>query len=500
MKSNILLKNIDYEFWFITGSQYLYGEDILDQIKNESEIIVDELNKSDIFFKIKFIDVVLTSESIKEKILQSNSDKKCLGLIFWMHTFSPSKMWINGLSEISKPFLHLHTQFNSEIPWAEIDMNFMNLHQSAHGDREFGHLCSKLNLKRKVITGHWKDTMVHHEIDTWMRACLGLHEMKTLKVARFGDNMRDVSSTEGDKVDFQKKFGVSVNSYGISELVNECNSINEYEIHSLVDIYLNEYTYKETFRDSKDKMISLFEAARIELGLKSFLKKNGFAAFTTTFEDLNGLDQLPGIAVQRLMKQGYGFGAEGDWKTAALVRACKIMAIGKEEGTSFMEDYTYHFNEETDYVLGAHMLEVCESIANKKPELKVEKLDIGGKNPPARLVFNAKPGKAVNASLVDLGNRFRLIVNSVVSKKIEKEIPKLPVARALWEPMKNLKTSATAWILAGGSHHTVFSLAIDKNVLLDFSLVSNIECIVVDDVNDITSFQQQLELNNLIYS
>lgn len=494
----IELKN--NEVWFVTGSQHLYGPETLNQVNQNSRKIVDELNKSKEFpFEIVFKNVVTTPESIYNVIQDANGNPNCTGLIFWMHTFSPAKMWINGLKILNKPFLHLHTQFNRDIPWESIDMDFMNLNQSAHGDREFGFICSKLNLNRKVVTGHWTDKNVRKKIEVWMRAAAGLADMKKLKVARFGDNMRDVAVTEGNKVNAQEKFGFSVYGFGIGDLVKYVDSIKENEITGLIEEYKKSYDINPIILNNENNLAKLKESAKIELGLQKFLADGNFNAFTTTFEDLHGLKQLPGLAVQRLMKEGFGFGAEGDWKTAAIVRAAKVMSGGLSGGTSFMEDYTYHLNPEGMKVLGAHMLEVCESIAGGKPKLEIHPLGIGGKDDPARLVFDVPPGSAVNASLIDLGNRFRFIVNDVEVVNADKNLEKFPVARALWIPKPNLEISATAWIYAGGAHHTVFTKSLTAKHFEDFAEMLGIEFLRIDDSTSIPDFKNQLRWNDVFY-
>src|SRR5580698_3002571 len=439
------------EAWFITGSQHLYGPEIFKTIDEHSATIARELSASSALpVKIVVKPVMTTSDSIEQLCLDANSSRNCIGLITWMHTFSPARMWISGLRLLSKPLLHLHTQFNEEIPWSTIDMDFMNLNQSAHGDREFGHVAARLRLSRKVVVGSWRDTSVQSEINVWTRAACAWHDAQHLRVARLGDNMRNVAVTEGDKVEAQIRLRYTVNGYGVGELVRFVRQVSEAEIEKLVAEYDRAYSVAQPLRSGGNQREVLYEAAKIELGLRHFLAETGSAAFTDTFEDLHGLPQLPGIAVQRLMADGFGFGAEGDWKVAALVRAMKVMSHGLKGGTSFMEDYTYHLRGGSQ-VLGAHMLEVCPSISDAKPSVEVHPLSIGGKGDPVRLVFTASSGSAMNASLVAMGNRFRLIVNPVNVVSPEHQLPKLPVARALWTPEPDLKIAATAWILAGGS-------------------------------------------------
>lgn len=490
----------NYEAWFVTGSQHLYGDQTLKQVAQDSQIIVDELNKSGkLPFKIIFKPVLTTPEAIYDLCLEANNNKNCVGLITWMHTFSPAKMWIGGLNVLIKPFVHLHTQFNRDIPWDTIDMDFMNLNQSAHGDREFGFICSRMKKQRKVIVGYWQDESVQKKLSIWMRAAAAWQDAQGAKIARFGDNMREVAVTEGDKVEAQIRFGYSVNGYGLGDLVQYVNNTNENEIDKLIDEYFDKYEVAPIAKKEGEKYSNLREAAKIEIGLRNFLKDGNFKAFTTTFENLHGLKQLPGLAVQRLMAEGYGFGAEGDWKTAALVRAVKVMSAGLKGGTSFMEDYTYHLEPGNMMVLGAHMLEVCESLASAKPRLEIHPLSIGGKDAPPRLVFDVKEGEALNASLIDMGNRFRMIVNEV--KVISpKQLPKLPVARALWIPKPNLEVAATTWILAGGAHHTAFSQAISSEYLEDFSEMANIEFLLIDDSTNISEFKKELRWNEKYYS
>lgn len=489
------MKKFNYEIWFVTGSQSLYGEEILKRVADDSRTIVEALDSSPaIPVRIVFRPVLTTADAITKLCLEANSNKLCAGIITWMHTFSPAKMWIAGLSKLDKPMLHLHTQFNRDIPWGEIDMNFMNLNQSAHGDREFGFICSRLRLRRKVVTGHWQDSNAISEIAVWARAAVASVDARSLKVARFGDNMRDVAVTEGNKVSAQLMMGYEVHGYGVGDLVQEVNDVDETAIRSLLEQYREHYLASESVLN----LPAVKDAARIELGIRNFLEKGNFKAFTTTFEDLHGLGQLPGLAVQRLMADGYGFGAEGDWKTAALVRSMKVMAEGLEGGTSFMEDYTYHLDPGNTAVLGAHMLEVCPSIAEGKPSLQVHPLGIGGKNDPARLVFRTKTGEAMNASLIDLGDRFRLIVNKVEVIDCP-EMPNLPVASVLWKPYPDLKTAATAWIYAGGAHHTGFSQALQISHLADFAEITGVECVVIDENCMIEEFKKELRWNDMFY-
>ena len=490
-----------FEVWFVTGSQHLYGPDTLLAVADHSkEIAAAFSNSKKIPIKVVFKPILTTSEEIRSLCLDANNDRKCIGLITWMHTFSPAKMWIAGLSVLNKPFVHLHTQYNSEIPWNTIDMDFMNLNQSAHGDREFGFIGSRMRLERKVVVGHWKDDEVQEELGVWARAAAGWADWQGAKIARFGDNMRDVAVTEGDKVEAQLKFGYEVNGYGIGDLVKAVNTAAESDVKRMVQTYLDEYAVSEALQPGGNSHASLVEGARIEVGMRNFLQTGGFKAFTTTFEDLHGLSQLPGLAVQRLMRDGYGFGAEGDWKTSALVRAMKVMGAGLPGGISFMEDYTYHFHKTGDKILGAHMLEVCESIAASKPRLEILPLSIGGKADPVRLIFDSKTGPAICASIMDMGQRFRMVANVVDVVPTDQPLPKLPVARALWKPRPNLKTAAAAWIFAGGAHHTGFSYDLKVDHLRDFAEMAGIELLVIDEETRIPEFKQQIRWNEAYYN
>jgi len=486
------LKNL--EVWFLTGSQFLYGEETLKKVDEHSQEIVKELTAS-LPISIVFKPVLKTPEEIYKIVQEANSTPKCIGIIAWMHTFSPAKMWIGGLKILRKPLLHFHTQFNRDIPWKDIDMDFMNLNQSAHGDREFGFIMSRMRLDRKVVVGHWKDKNVHQRIEVWMRAAAGWHDMQGAKFCRFGDNMRQVAVTDGDKVEAEIRFGYSVNGYGIGDLVKVVNQVSDASIDKLV----NEYESKYEIAASLKKSPSLRNAAKIELGLRAFLESGNFKGFTDTFEDLHGLEQLPGIAVQRLMADGYGFGAEGDWKTAALVRAMKVMGSGLKGGNSFMEDYTYHFDPSNQVVLGAHMLEICESIADGKPSCEIHPLGIGGKADPVRLVFNSAAGPAINASVIDMGNRFRLLVNEVEAVKPVNELPKLPVARVLWKPYPDMPTGCAAWILAGGAHHTCYSQNLTAEHLNDFAEMAGIEFTLIGKNTDLYQFKNELRWNEVYY-
>jgi L-arabinose isomerase len=489
-----------FEVWFATGSQFLYGEETLKQVAAHSEEIARELNASALIpVRVVFKPVLKTPEEIYQLCQAANTAPDCIGIIAWMHTFSPAKMWIGGLKILQRPLLHLHTQFNRDIPWKSIDMDFMNLNQSAHGDREFGFIMSRMRLKRKVVVGHWRDPGVHERLDAWMRAACGWHDWQNARFCRFGDNMRQVAVTEGDKVEAEIKFGYSVNGYGISELAKAIQDVGDDEVLQLTGEYEDRYTLSAPLRRGGEKNFALKDAARIELGLKRFLSEGNFKGFTDTFEDLHGLLQLPGIAVQRLMNDGYGFGGEGDWKTAALVRAMKVMGSGLKGGNSFMEDYTYHFDPANPLVLGAHMLEICESIADSKPSCEIHPLGIGGKADPVRLVFNSAPGPALNASVIDMGNRFRLLVNEVEAVSPEQALPKLPVARVLWKPLPNMYDACAAWIYAGGAHHTCYSQNLSTEHLQDFADMADIEFVPIGKDTRLSEFKNMLRWNEACY-
>ncbi len=489
-----------YELWYVTGSQHLYGPKTLEKVAEHSGEIAGALGASaHMPVNVVFKPVLTTPESIRELCLEANSAGNCIGLITWMHTFSPARMWIAGLGLLKKPFAHLHTQYNREIPWAEIDMDFMNLNQSAHGDREFGFIGTRMGLNRKVVVGHWQDEEVQAELGAWARVAAAWADWQGAKIARFGDNMREVAVTEGDKVEAQIKLGFSVNGYGVGDLVKSVNDASDADVKQMTQAYLDEYEVAPALKPGGEKHVSLVEGARIEVGMRNFLQDGSFKAFTTTFEDLHGLAQLPGLAVQRLMRDGLGFGAEGDWKTAALVRAMKVMASGLKGGVSSLEDYTYHFSASGDKVLGAHMLEVCESIAASKPRLEVLPLSIGGKADPLRLIFDANTGPAVGASMIDLGRRFRLVANVVDVVPTDALLPRLPVAHALWLPRPNLKTAAAAWIYAGGAHHTSFSYGVNASHLRDFAEIAGIEFLLIDENTRIENFKQQLRWNEVVY-
>jgi L-arabinose isomerase len=484
------------EAWFVTGSQGLYGKETLDKVAEHSREIARELSASStIPVTVVFKPVVTSPDGILELCREANNAKNCIGLVTWMHTFSPAKMWIAGLSALKKPFAHLHTQYNRDIPWSAIDMDFMNLNQSAHGDREFGFIVTRLRRERPVIVGHWKEKDVQEELAVWMRAACAWHDWQTLRVARFGDNMREVAVTEGDKVEAQIKFGYAVHGFGVGDLVARIKDVTDAEADRMLADYDAQYEVPKDLRAGGAHRASLKESARIEVGMRHFLEGGGFNAFSTCFEELHGLAQLPGLAVQRLMADGYGFGAEGDWKTAALVRAMKVMASGMKGGTSFMEDYTYHLDPKGQKVLGAHMLEVCPSLAEGKPSLEMHPLGIGGKDDPARLVFSAAKGAALNATIIDMGTRFRMIVNEVDVVAPDAPLPKLPVARALWVPRPDLKVAAAAWIHAGGAHHSGFSYPVTAKHLEDFAEMAGIEYLLIGAKTDLTEFRKELRWN-----
>jgi L-arabinose isomerase len=489
-----------YEVWFVTGSQELYGERVLRQVDDHSREVAASLDTAAALpVRVVHKPVVTSAESIHRVCLEATASADCVGVIAWMHTFSPAKMWIGGLAALQKPLLHLHTQFNRDLPWADIDMDFMNLNQSAHGDREFGFIEARMALGRKTVVGHWRDPSVLDRIGTWARAACGWHEAQTLRIARFGDNMRHVAVTEGDKVEAQLRLGISVNGYGIGELADAVREVPESAVAELVDEYEESYALVPALRADGERRESLRDAARIEAGLRGFLGAGGFKAFTDTFEDLDGLPQLPGIAVQRLMADGYGFGAEGDWKTAALVRVAKVMSAGLEGGTSFMEDYTYHLAPEAPKVLGAHMLEVCPSIAAEKPSCEIHPLAIGGKEDPVRLVFTAAPGPAVVVGLIDLGDRFRLLANEVEVVPPDEELPRLPVARAVWKPKPDFATAAEGWLLAGGPHHTSFCRALRTEAFVDLAEIAGLELVVIDGDTRIGDLKKELRWNQTYF-
>jgi L-arabinose isomerase len=489
------------EVWFLTGSQHLYGERTLHQVAEHARQIAGGLDAAGLPVRVVWKPTLTGPDAIRDVCLEANSARACVGVVCWMHTFSPAKMWIAGLTRLQKPMAHLHTQFGRDLPWSTIDMDFMNLNQSAHGDREFGFIGARLRLERKIIVGHWQDPAVVASLDGWARSALGLAASRDLKIARFGGmNMREVAVTGGDRVEAQIKLGWSINGHAVGDLVKRIEAVPEEEVARLVEEYQDRYAVVPALRKGGEQHASLRDAARQEAGLRRFLTEGGFGAFTTTFEDLHGLFQLPGLACQRLMADGWGFGAEGDWKTSALVRIMKVMSAGRPGGTSFMEDYTYHLAPGQERVLGAHMLEVCPSIAGGKPSLEVHRLGIGGKGDPCRLVFEAAPGPAVGATLVDMGGRMRLIVNELDLVQAPEAMPKLPVARAVWIPRPDFKRSAEAWILAGGAHHTALSQAVPFEQLADLAAMAGVECVRIGHGTDLHTLANELRWNDVAYA
>ncbi|RSK34596.1 L-arabinose isomerase [Hymenobacter metallilatus] len=488
-----------YEAWFITGSQHLYGPETLEQVAQHSQQIAEALGSA-LPIKVVYKPVLTGPAEIYKLIQEANTTPNCVGLIAWMHTFSPAKMWINGLKILQKPLAHLHTQFNRDIPWSDIDMDFMNTNQSAHGDREFGFITSRMRVKRKVVVGHWQSADTQERLSIWARAACAWADWQGGRIVRFGDNMRYVAVTEGDKVEAEFKFGYEVNTYGIGDLVAVINEVSEEQVNALLATYEQEYELGDSLREGGSQRDGLRDAARIEAGMRRFLQEKKAIGFTDTFEDLHGMVQLPGIATQRLMAEGYGFGGEGDWKTAALVRAMKVMGAGLPGGNSFMEDYTYHFQPGNELVLGSHMLEICPTISEGKVKVQVHPLGIGGKADPARLVFNCPAGPALNATIVDLGHRFRLIVNEVEAVAPEQDLPKLPVARVLWKVKPDLKTGVAAWIHAGGAHHTGYSQNLTAEYLEDFAEMAGIEYLIIDEETKLRTFKNELRYNDVAFS
>ena len=493
-----MLKVKPYTFWFVTGSQHLYGEEALTQVKKHSEDMVRQMNATGkLANEIVFKDVLTNAEDIVQLMHAANADEYCAGVITWMHTFSPAKIWIAGLKSLQKPFLHFHTQYNEQIPWDDIDMDFMNLNQAAHGDREFGFMGTRLDVKRKVIVGHFQNPSVIADMSSWMKTAIAIVEGPNIKVARFGDNMRNVAVTDGDKIEAQIKFGWTVDYYGIGDLVEVIDQVTDEAVEHLFAEYNELYELPVEATHPGDIRDSIKEQARIEIGIRTFLEEKGYTAFTTNFEDLHGMKQLPGLAAQRLMAEGYGFAGEGDWRTAALLRMMKI--IGDNEQTSFMEDYTYHLEPGNEMILGSHMLEICPTIAKEKPKIVVHPLTMGNKQDPARLVFDSKQGEARVASLVELGGRYRLIINEVEAVEAEQKTPKLPVAKVLWKPAPSFSEATEAWIYAGGAHHTVFSYQVTTDQLCDFAYMANIECIVIDQDTKVRQLRNDLALSENIW-
>jgi L-arabinose isomerase len=496
----IASRAVTSQVWLITGSQSMYGQDILDRVADQSRQIAGRLDgSSEIPVVVRWLPVVTDPAEIARVLSEANTTDECIGVIAWMHTFSPAKMWIRGLKALRKPLLHLHTQFDVELPWHSIDMDFMNLNQAAHGDREFGYIQSRLSTARKTVAGHVNEPATRRRIGSWVRAALGRAELSTLKVARFGDNMRGVAVTEGDKVEAEAHFGASINTYGVNDLVDIVDRVHPADIDKLIQEYQATYDVAPELRAGGDRHASLRHGAQIELGLRKFLQDGGFHAFTTNFEDLGGLRQLPGLAVQRLMADGYGFGGEGDWKTAVMLRAVKVMAQGLPGGTSFMEDYTYDLTPGRERILGAHMLEVCPSIAAGTPSLEVHPLSIGDRDDPVRLRFTAAPADAVIVGICDMGSRFRLVANTVRVVEPTAELPNLPVACAVWEPLPCWSTSAEAWLMAGAPHHTVMTTAIGAETIDDFAEMTGTELLVIDEATTVRGFQRELRWNDVYH-
>lgn len=490
----------DLEVWFVTGAQLLYGGDAVVQVDAHSNEIVKGLNESGkLPVKVVYKGTVNSAPEVTQAFRNANNADNCIGVITWMHTFSPAKMWIHGLKDYKKPLLHLHTQFNKEIPWSDIDMDFMNLNQSAHGDREFGHIVSRMRKNRKVVVGHWSDEKAQEHIAVWMRVATAWADAQDMRIVRFGDNMNNVAVTDGDKVEAELRLGYHVDYFPIGDLVAYQDKVTEAQIDELVAVYEKEYDFADNCKKGAKDYNQVREAAREELALRSFLKDKKAKGFTTNFDALHGFDQLPGLASQRLMAEGYGFGAEGDWKTAALYRTFWVMTQGLPGGCSFLEDYTYHFDGEKSAILQSHMLEICPLITKNKPRLEVHPLGIGGKADPARLVFTAHEGAGIAATVVDMGNRFRMIVNNVDVIKMPAPMPKLPVASALWIPQPNLETGAAAWILAGGTHHTAFSYDLTNEYLEDYADIAGIELITIDKDTTISGFKKELRNNDMYY-
>jgi L-arabinose isomerase len=492
--------NEDLEVWFLAGSQALYGEDTLRQVAEQSRGVADTLAAAkQVPVRVVWKPVLSTAEAIRRMCLDATSSDACIGVIVWMHTFSPAKMWIAGLGALRKPLLHLHTQSNESLPWSQIDMDFMNLNQAAHGDREFGYIQTRMGVSRKIVAGHATDPAVAERVGTWERAATGWHASQSLKLARFGDNMRDVAVTEGDKVEAQMHFGISVNTYGVNDLVAAVDAASDADVDRLISEYDDSYTVRPELRPGGERHESLRYAARIELGLRYFLEQGGFSAFTSNFQDLGGLRQLPGLAVQRLMADGYGFGAEGDWKTAALLRTLKVMSAGRDGGTSFMEDYTYHLGPGEPKILGAHMLEVCPTITADTPTCEIHPLSIGDREDPVRLVFTAAPGPAFVVGIADVGDRFRLTANLIEVVPPDEPLPRLPVARAVWKPQPSLTTSTEAWLLCGGPHHTVLSSAVGVDALTDYADIARTELLLIDADTSISELTKEIRWNQAYY-
>ena len=497
-----MLQKKEYKFWFCTGSQDLYGEECLNKVADHSRRIVEGLNQSGILpYEVVWKPTMITNEVIRRTFNEANLDENCAGVITWMHTFSPAKSWILGLQELRKPLLHLHTQFNEQLPYDSIDMDFMNENQSAHGDREYGHIVSRMRMERKVIVGYWDDPMVAGKIASWMRTAVGIVESSHIRVMRVADNMRNVAVTEGDKVEAQIKFGWEIDAYPVNEIAESVDAVSASDVNALVDEYYEKYDILLEGRDPEEFKKHVAVQAQIELGFEKFLEEKNYQAIVTHFGDLGALKQLPGLAIQRLMEKGYGFGAEGDWKVAAMVRLMKIMTgdIKNPKGTSMLEDYTYNLVKGKEGILQAHMLEICPTIADGPISIKCQPLSMGNREDPARLVFTSKEGHGVATSLIDLGNRFRLIINDVECKKVEKPMPKLPVATNFWTPEPDMYTGAEAWILAGGAHHTAFSYDLTAEQMGDWANAMGIEAVYIDADTTIRQFKNELRWNSVYY-
>jgi len=489
----------NFEVWFVTGAQLLYGGDAVIAVDAHSNQMVKGLNDSgNLPVKVVYKGTVNSEKEVTATFKEANNCEKCIGIITWMHTFSPAKMWIHGLQALRKPLLHFHTQFNKEIPWDKIDMDFMNLNQSAHGDREFGHMVTRMRKNRKVVAGHWQDEKAQEKIAVWMRVAAAWADAHDMRIIRFGDQMNNVAVTDGDKVEAEMRLGYHVDYCPIAELVAVQSQVTDEEVAALVAEYETQYLVADNCKEGGKDRDQVLRAAREEIALRRFLEEKGAKAFTTNFDDLAGLDQLPGLACQRLMAEGYGFGAEGDWKTAALTRTVWFMSQGMPKGCSFMEDYTIHFDGKKSAILQAHMLEVSPLLANKKPRLEVHPLGIGGKNAPARLVFTSKDGEGIASTIIDMGNRFRLIVNKVDCIK-SKSLPKLPVASSLWIPRPDFEVGTSCWILAGGTHHTAFSYDLSVEYMQDYAEMAGIELVVIDENTTVDSFKKDLQLNEIYY-
>ena len=498
-----MIQKKSYEFWFCTGSQDLYGDEVLAHVAEHSKEMVEALNASGILpYKVVWKPVLITNALIRRTMNDANADENCAGVITWMHTFSPAKSWILGLQELRKPLLHLHTQYNEEIPYDTIDMDFMNENQAAHGDREYGHIVTRMRIDRKVIAGYWKDDVVKERIGSWMRSAVGVMESSHIRVMRVADNMRNVAVTEGDKVEAQIRFGWEVDAYPVNSIIESVQAVSESDVNALLDEYYEKYQIILDGRDPEEFKRHVAEQARIEIGFERFLEEKDYQAIVTHFGDLGALKQLPGLAIQRLMEKGYGFGAEGDWKVAAMVRLMKIMTEGKKDakGTSMLEDYTYNLVRGKEGILEAHMLEICPSIADGPISIRVKPLSMGDREDPARLVFTSKTGRGIATSLVDMGNRFRLIINEVECKKTEKPMPELPVATNYWTPYPDLYTGAEAWILAGGAHHTAFSYDLSVEQMVDWAELVGIEALVIDKDTTIRGIKRDIKLGEMFYS